>query len=116
MTYFYLFFQAALLSLPASLLLLFGPKHRDSWLQGVFILIGLKALTHPIEFFFFMSLRGTALGHVLSAEFFAIFFEALILWRTLHVTKTRAFSASLLSNLCVWQFAPVMTYFVWGAS
>jgi len=109
-SYAYIFAQSCALEMPVYLV--FGVR-KPLW-QGALFIFVMNSVTHPIVFFGLMNLPLTFVQTILIAEAFAIVTETAVLCRLAPVSFTRAFAASVLANFVSWQFAPMLTYFVWG--
>lgn len=114
LSYLYLFLQSNLLEWPVYLPLLMWRRGRFTALQAIVIVTAMNAVTHPFVFFGIMNLKLTYLQNILLAESFAIVTEGIFLRWLLRDSVASAMTMSLCANLLSWQWAPILTYLVFG--
>ena len=105
--YLYTFLQTCLIEFPFYFYFLRG---RFGFTRSLVAVFALNALTHPIVFFFLMTLKFSLLGNILLAEAFAFGIEIWACFYFLRLNFGRAFVAATTANLASWQLGSVLTY------
>jgi hypothetical protein len=80
-------------------------------ISGLVTLVSL--CTHPILFFGFMSSGGTILKSLLWGQTFAIFCEACLISWAARLPFGQTVVAAVAANLFSWQFAAMISYWLW---
>ena len=107
--YGYTFLQTCLIEFPFYFYFL---KNRLGFSRTLMAVLALNALTHPLVFFFWMTLKFSILGNILIAECFAFGIEAWACRYFLGLKPKRALLASTTANLASWQLGSIFTYFL----
>lgn len=114
MSYLYVFLQSNLLEWPLYLPFFAWRARRFSWVEAAIVVTMMNSVTHPIVFFGLMNLKLSYLQNILLAEAFAIVAEAAFLRWFLRDRWAPCLLASAAANLVSWQWAPILTYLLWG--
>lgn len=109
LTYLYIFLQSNLLEVP--FYHLFFRKHQNGK-ESLLLTTAINSLTHPVVFFVIMNFKNTYLENILLAEGFAILSETIFFSKVLQRGWGRSFLAATIANLISWQFAPMITYYI----
>lgn len=108
--YLYIFVQSNLIEIPV---FYFFYRGSFSLRKTAVITTGSNLITHPVVFFGFLSSGFSILTSILSAELFAMVSEGLLHRHYLRSKPLSSFmAASLTANFVSWQFAPVLTYYL----
>lgn len=112
-SYFYVFFQSnaweILVNIGFYVIFL---KLTKSALNIAAMTTYCNLITHPLVFFFFMTLKLSYLEVILIAEAFAVIAEGFLVSYVLSFSFYKALGISLLANLLSWQIPPMINYFV----
>ena len=112
-SYVYIFIQSNLLEIPIYFIAYFYfMKQQTSVLEVCKITSICNLITHPIVFFFIMTLKIPYIFSILIAEAFAIVSESFLHNKYFRAKPRQTVTASIMANLVSWQVAPAMTYFI----
>lgn len=107
-SYLALFLQSNALEWPVSL---WGYRKHQTVPTTLALVTLSNLVTHPIVFFWFLSIGWPQLQAVLAAEVFAIVGEALLHWKFgVGLRLPSTFLWSTAANLVSWQVAPLLTW------